>query len=135
MATLRFVGNDGGITLPSGTHDAIIRRWSAQFPRVISRVTGFTDTLSHNILGVMNITGSASGTPSGNNTTTSLGIADRVAIGSALTLTVGTGCSFAFTAAFQNISVDSDKEGDAGVSFDFENGDSNTFTETWDETP
>lgn len=134
MAVTSIQGYDGGVTMPTATHDGVIRRWNANFSKATANVTGFTDTLTRNRMGILSISGSASGNPKYDAASTSPGVSDIVAGGSALTLTVGTGCSYAFTAGFNSINIGSDKEGDASLEFGFVNGDSTTLTETWDET-
>lgn len=134
MATTQATGNDGSVTLPSGTHDAVARAWQASFPRVVTDVTGFSNTYQRNRLGLMSVTGSVTCIPKYDAANHSPGVLDRVAGGSALTLQVATGCTYALTAVFGNISFTSDKQGDAGLTYEFANGDSDTITETWDET-
>lgn len=134
MALTAIVGNDGSVTMPTATHDAIVNAWNASFPRVVSRVSGFGDTVERNRLGILSISGSLQCVAKFDAASTSPGVKDRVAGGSALTLLMATGCSYAFTAAFSNISMSSDKHGDATLGFDFVNGDSDTVTETWDES-
>jgi hypothetical protein len=136
MALTRIIGNVGVITLPAVTHDAVIARWNASFPRVLSDVTGFADATQHNRLGLISMTGQASGVPIFDASNTSVGISDRAVGGSALTLTQATGCTVVSTAVFNNISLSSDKQGDAAVTFDFANGDhsADAITVTWDES-
>lgn len=134
MAVTNIQGYDGGITLPAGTHDGVIRRWNGSFSRATANVTGMTDTLVRNRIGILSISGSASGNPKFDASNTSPGVADAAAGGSALTLTVATGCSYAFTAGFNNWNFNVDKEGESGLEFGFVNGDSSTLTETWDES-
>lgn len=134
MPLTNIQGYDGGITLPTSAHAGTIQRWNASFSRVTSNVTGFADSVSRNRVGILEISGSASGTPTYDAANTSPGVSNTVAGGSALTLTVATGCSYAFTAAFNAVNLSSDKRGDATLEFSFVNGDSNTFTETWDQS-
>lgn len=134
MAVVNIQGYDGGITLPAGTHDATIRRWNANFSRATADVTGFSGTVIRNRVGILSISGSASGNPVYNDANANPGVKDFVAGGSALTLTVQTGCTYAITAGFNSWNFNVDKEGDSSLEFGFVNGDSDTVTETWDET-
>lgn len=135
MAETRAVGNDGAITMPSGVHDAVVRSWSANFPRYLANVTGFGDTYEKNRLGIMGVNGTLTCVPKFDASSTSPGVLDRVANGSSLTLQVASGCTYALTAAFNDIGFNIDKTGDAGLTYAFSNGVSDTITETWDETP
>ena len=134
MAVVNIQGFDGGVTMPAGTHDATIRRWNANFSRATAPVTGMSDTLSRNRMGILSISGNLSGNPVYNDANAKPGVSDTVAGGSALTLTVQTGCTYAFTAGFNSYNFSVDKEGDSALDFGFVNGDSSTLTETWDET-
>lgn len=134
MPLTNIQGYDGGITLPTSAHAGAIRRWNASFARATSNVTSFSDTISRNRVGILQVSGNASGSPTYDAANTSPGVTNTVAGGSPLTLTVGPGCSFAFTAGFNGINVSSDREGDSVLEFSFVNGDSNTFTDTWDQS-
>lgn len=130
-----IIGNDGGITLPSGVIGGVINQHSASFPRVVSDVTGFANAvIQTNRLGLPSMSGSASGVPAYNAAGTSPGFLDRGAGGDSLTLTYITGCTVLATAAFSNVTISSDKQGDAAIAFEFVNGDSDALTVTWDET-
>lgn len=141
MPKTRVIGYDGTIgtgvfsaSSDNATHNAIINSFDVSFPRVVSNVTGFNDTLEHNRLGITRIEGSLRGSPLMDAASTSPGVADRVSAGSAVTLQVGSGCTYAFTAAFSTFRFGVDKQAGSDFSADFVNGDSDTLTETWDET-
>ena len=124
-----IIGNDGAITMVGG-HAAIVRSWRARFPRTIVEVTGFTDTaLRRNRAGLVAIEGSAVATP---DTTSAIGattIGGGGTVGFILALTAAR--TFTFQGLMSNVAPESDKNGQAVVTFDFVNGDSNTFTESW----
>ena len=135
MALTNIIGNDGAITLLSGTHDGSMNRWRANFASVVSEVTGFSDsTIRRNRLGMLSCEGSASGVPTFAATQSQPGVGDIVAGGSALTLTVATGCSYVLTAAMSNITHDVNKLGESTLAFDFVNGDADSLTINWDES-
>ena len=134
MATTRATGNDGDVTMPTGTHDAIVRSWSANFPRFKANVTGFGDTYVKSRLGIMDVNGTLTCVPKFDAASHSPGVGDRVANGSALTLQVAASCTYALTAVFEDIGFNIDKTADAGLTYSFSNGVSDTITESWDET-
>lgn len=134
MALTSIIGNDGAITLPGGIHDGVINRWRASFASVVSETTGFGDsTIRRNRLGMLSCEGSASGLPTTGAGSSQPGVGDIVAGGSALTLTVFTGCSYVLTAAFSNITHDVNKLGESTLTFDFVNGDADALTVNWVE--
>lgn len=141
MAKTRLVGNDGTISTgvfsqssDNATHNAIINYYTVSFPRVATNVTGFNDNIEHNRLGITRIEGSLRGSTLNGATSTSPGVADRTAGGSSMTLLVATGCTYAFTAAFLNMTFNVEKQGGSEFQTDFLNGDSDTLTETWQES-
>jgi hypothetical protein len=141
MAKTAVIGNDGSISTgvfnqasDDATHNALINYFEVSFPRVVTNVTGFAHTLQRNRLGLMSIDGMLRGMPLFDAASTSPGVKDRVSTGSSVTLTVATGCTYAFTAAFSNFRFTSDKQGNAEFEAQFVNGDSDTLTETWDES-
>ena len=135
MAEQRVVGNDGNITMPTATSNAVIGRWRGNFPKVASETTGFEDSnIRRNRLGMTSFEGSASGVPRFNATTTDPGVGDRPVAGSSTVLTVATGCSYTMDLAMQNIGHDTNKIGESTITFDMVNGDADTLTIVWDET-
>lgn len=134
MALTRAAGNDGGITMPAGTHDAITQAWNLSIPVVTADVTDYADTVQNNRGGIIQPSGSITAVPKFDAASTSPGVADRVANGSALTLQQAAACTYAFAAAlFNRFDFSSVKQGAAGITFGFVNG-VGSFTETWDET-
>ncbi len=135
MAEIRAIGNDGSITMPTATSNAVINTWRGSFPKVASEVTGFEDsTIRRNRLGMTSFEGSASGVPRFNATTTDPGVADRPVDGSSTVLTVATGCTYTMVLAMQNITHTVNKLGENVIAFDMINGDADTLTVAWDES-
>ena len=130
-----IVGNDGNFAMTSG--GGLLDRWRATFSNVLSEVTAFGET-SHrrNRTGLLGIEGSASGkaqhsvvgTADPDATTRDAGAED------AITLTVATGCTYAFNAAFSLTSFDVNKLGDTLLTFDFVAGETGSLTIAWDES-
>ena len=134
MAIDRIVGHNGSVTMPSGVHGLHAKRWNIDVNIVTSDVTAFGDSTQQNITGIDQYAWGVSGVPGHDDANSNVGIADRVATGSALTLLYATGTSYAFAAAaFNNFGLASEFQGDATVSMSGVNG-IGTITETWDET-
>ncbi len=123
-----IIGNDGSIVLNTG-HAIITRLWRGSFERTIVEVTGFADVnLRRNRGGNFAISGSAVGTP---DTAMAIGAMAGVAGGTSMTLQIAAARTFILTALVSNTQVESDKNGQAVVTYDFVNGDSDAFTEGW----
>lgn len=137
MATTPIVGYDGTASLTTA-HNATLKAWSANFTRVVSNVTGFSDTGMRRRLGMPDVQGSASGTMNYDDVNTGPGLnaTDWNRSGVAITLSpaAGTACQYAFTGTIGQCSMSSDKLGDAPISFDFELAGGAIWTEAWDET-
>jgi hypothetical protein len=133
MATQYLVGNDGSITMPTA-HRAHLSTWSAEFSYVSTNITGFSDSSVRRRLGVIDMTGSAGGTPYYNSANTAPGVDSANADGAALTLTVGTGCTYNPTVVMSGFSFNVDKNGASTIAFNFENCDGAAIVETWDES-
>ncbi len=135
MADTRIVGNDGSITMPTATSNAVINRWRGSFPKVASEVTGFEDSnIRRNRLGMTSFEGSGSGVPRFGAATTDPGVIDRPVAGSSTVLTVATGCTYTMNLAMQNITHDVNKLGESLITFDMINGDADTLTIAWSES-
>ena len=138
MGATVAIGSDGAVTMPTG-YKAQINTWAATVARSTSVVTGFGDTGARRVASsVVDITGSAGGIPSYNNSATSpLGIVANGDVG-ALVLGVngvsgGTECSIEFNAVFSSVALSSSQDGDATVTFNFEVADTVTPIFTWYE--
>lgn len=136
MAETYVSGVDGSVTMPSASHNMAVKSWSASFTKHSSRVTRFGDASIRIRQGIQNCTGSLAGTPTFDAATLAPGAgggsADRD--GSALTLLVALGCSYAPTVAFENIAHTVDVEGDSSTVMDFANSNGVAIAETWDES-
>lgn len=135
MAQTRISGSDGSVTLPAATHEAVIRSFDLGFAYATANVTGFEDSVQRNRIGMPALSGTMTGVPTYDAASTGPGFLDAVAGGSSVTWLFVTGCSIAATAGVNDIRGSSDAEGDATLVYSFVNGDSDTITETWDETP
>jgi hypothetical protein len=133
MSTL-LIGSDGDASLPTG-YKAVLNTFSATLTRTTQVLTGFTDTgARRKASGVLDITGSAGGTPYHNVASSSpLGIASS-ATGGSLTLTFATGSTLAFDAVFNSTAFSVTQDGAQTVTFNFEMNDANGPTVNWDET-
>jgi hypothetical protein len=137
MSTL-LIGSDGDASLPTG-YKAVLNTFSATLTRTTQVLTGFTDTgHRRKASGVLDITGSAGGTPYHNASGSSpLGIASS-ATGGTITLTFGTGTpsgtTLAFDAVFNSTAFSVTQDGAQTVTFNFEMNDANGPSVNWDET-
>jgi len=142
MSTL-LVGSDGSATFPDG-YGAKLNTFSATLTRATTVVTGFGDVMARRrASGVLDITGSAGGTPiadaSGANP---LGIAGggistdgSEAIAITLTFrTASTACSLGFGAVVNSTAFSVTQDGAQTVTFNFEAEDSDGPTISWDES-
>jgi len=138
MSTM-LIGSDGDVSLPTG-YKAVLNTFSATLTRTTQIVTGFGDVGNRRkASGVLDITGSAGGTPYHNASGSSpLGIASS-ATGGTVTLTLGKGgtpadSTLAFDAVFNSVAFASTQDGAQTVTFNFEMNDSDGPTIAWDET-
>jgi len=134
-----LIGSDGDVSLPTG-YKAVLNTFSATLTRTTQIVTGFGDVGNRRkASGVLDITGSAGGTPYHNASGSSpLGIASS-ATGGTVTLTLGKGgtpadSTLAFDAVFNSVAFASTQDGAQTVTFNFEMNDSDGPTIAWDET-
>ena len=133
-----LIGSDGDVSLPTG-YKAILNTFSATLTRTSQVLTGFGDTgARRKVSGVLDITGSAGGTPYHNASGSSpLGITASAA-GGAITLTFGagtpSGSTLAFDAVFNSVAFSSTQDGAQTVTFNFEMNDTDGPTVVWDES-
>ena len=99
------------------------------------RLPGFANTANmRHRTGLLSIEGSASGTAERDVASSDPGATTRDAgAESAVTLTVASGCTYAFNAAFSSVAFDVNKTGDTVLTFDFVGGESGSLTLAWDE--
>lgn len=136
-----LVGNDGNVsfvssTATSATIDLIkVRSFAANISRVSSDQTGFGDTGKRRRLGVIDLTGSLNGVPGvGTTSATSTLFTDSESYALTLTPYDGTGTSDAkivATVVFSSFAFNSDKNGDATVTANFENANGSAPVVTW----
>ena len=125
----RIVGNDGSVTFAA--HKVIVSSWTMTISRVVSDVTGFTDSVRSKLGGIAEITGSLSGFLDSDTDPDFTGeVLNNNYTGSAITLTATTGRTWTCdNAIVSNISVSTTKTGDCTVSLDF--AFSGDVSETW----
>ena len=133
MATT-YVGNDGDV---AGLTCAKLNAWQATISRVQHDITGFSDAGRVRKLGLIDITGSASGIAE-SGTTTGPHFLQTNRTGATVTLFVfqatnTNDCSVQFNAVIGDVAYNVSKTGDAGVSFSFAlSADStNVYTKVW----
>ncbi len=129
-----IIGNDGNLTQMAAHAGQILDSWRANIINSVVEVTGFGDSTNRrNRGGLINLDGSASGTPD-DTATNEPGAGAVVAAGEAITLTMQSGNTWAFTAVIRNITLEATKAGGTRVSFDFTIGDvsgADSFVEAW----
>lgn len=146
MAAIMLVGNDGAVALPSG-YDLNVKVWAASVSYVSSDTTGYAATGKTRRLGVIDITGSLAGTPTIGNSGTPWGTVTSNSItgkqaGGTLTLSAYGGTATSATSAamlqfdvvFSSFAFNSDKNGDHGLTVNYEMNDANGPTVVWATT-
>jgi hypothetical protein len=116
----RIVGNDGSVTFAA--HKVIVSSWTMTISRVVSDVTGFTDSVRSKLGGIAEITGSLSGfidDTAGEQPDFTPTVLTNDYAGSDITLQAADGCNWTGKAIVSNISVSTTKTGDCTVSLDF----------------
>lgn len=141
MPTNFIVGNDGNVGLPSN-HTLNIKAFAANVAYVESDLTGFAHTGKVRRLGVADITGSLTGTPTRDSGTPFGTVTSNVLPtqpGGTLTLSVTGGtatsgtvaCLLQFDAVFSQYAFNVDKNGDSTLSVNFGMNDTNGPTVVW----
>lgn len=142
MATAYIVGNDGSVAFPSTNYSMNVKVFAANVAYVSSDLTGFAHTGKVRRLGIADITGSLAGTPT-RDTGTPFGTVTANALpsqpGGTLTLSVTGGTTTSatnaallqFDAVFNSYAFNVDKNGEAGLTVNFEMNDSNGPTVVW----
>lgn len=132
MATT-YVGNDGDV---AGLLGAKLNSWQATISRIRHDITGFSDAGRVRKLGLIDITGTASGVAQSDAAGPHSLMTNRT--GQTITLYVfqatnTNDCSYQFNAVIGELPFNVSKTGDAGISFNFElSADStNVYTAVW----
>ena len=125
MATTYLVGNDGAVALPAA-HGMNVKVWAATLTRVSSDITGFSDTGKRRRLGIVDVTGSLSGTPfyAGSNTSAGMDVAQA---GGTLVLSLSGATSGTVAAAyismscvFDQFALNVDKNGESSLTMNYQ---------------
>jgi hypothetical protein len=141
MPTNFIVGNDGNVGLPAN-HTLNIKAFAANVAYVESDLTGFAHTGKVRRLGIADITGSLTGTPTRDTGTPWGTITSNVLPsqpGGTLTLSVTGGtttsatnaCILQFDAVFSQYAFNVDKNGDSTLAVNFGMNDTNGATVVW----
>lgn len=124
MALTYLVGNDGAVTLPA-SHGMNVKVWAANLTRVSSDVTAFGDTGKRRRLGIVDVTGSLSGTPFYAAANSSAGI-DVAQAGGTLVLSLSgqtsgaTGAYLSMTCLFDTFAMNVDKNGENTLTMNYQ---------------
>jgi len=131
------IGNDGNVTLADADEEFKVRSFAATLSRPSSDLTAFGDTGKRRRVGMLDLTGSLNAVigvnTSGAANTASFYVSTATA---AMTLTLfdGTGTADAKIVAnctFNSFAFNSDKNGDATLTANFENADGAAPVVTW----
>lgn len=138
MATQYIIGNDGDVSLGAGVTNQIkVRSFAATLSRPQSDLTGFGDTGRRRRLGMLDLTGSLTGSLEVNDTgTTSVAVMFNQTATTLITLGLfdGTATNDARIAAncvLDSYAFSSDKTGDVTVTANFANADGAAPVVTW----
>lgn len=139
-----LVGNDGNVSFAPSTAttsavDLIkVRSFAANISRVSSDQTGFGDTGKRRRLGVIDLTGSLNGVPGVNPTTVATSTSTLFTDSGSYELTLTpydgattTDAKIVATVVFSSFAFNSDKNGDASVTANFENSNGSAPVVTW----
>lgn len=149
MAAIYVVGNDGNCnfkdtgTLTTTSYGFNVKVWAANIAYVSSDTTGFAHAARTRRLGVLDITGSLAGTPIVGDAATPFGGNTGIhnkQLASTLTLSnyngtaTNSAASLVFDVVFSSIALNTDKNGDATLTMNYELNDSNGPTILWSTT-
>lgn len=144
MAAIFTVGNDGAVSLPTGV-DFNVKVWAANITYVSSDTTGFSHAAKTRRLGVLDVTGSLAGTPTVGNGGTPFGtipsspnnVITTKQLGGSLTLSNYNGtatqsaANLVMDVLFSSVALNTDKNGDATITVNYELNDSTGPTVVW----
>ena len=135
------IGNDGNVTLANADAVFKVRSFAANLSRPSSDLTAFGDTGKRRRVGLLDLTGSLNaviGVAAGGSTSTAAtSIFFTSTATAALTLTIfdttnGTAdAKIVANCVFNSFAFNSDKNGDATLTANFENGDGAAPVVTW----
>jgi hypothetical protein len=131
MALTKIVGSDGAVTFITG-HNLCADEFELAIGQQLINTTCFADTYESNRAGLKFGRWSVSGKPIFDAGTTKPGFDDLTGTGGSITLTVATGCTEVFTGIIGTMSVRSNVNGEARLTFTGVT--SGAVTEAWDET-
>lgn len=138
MATTYIIGNDGDVSLGSGITNKIkVRTFAANLTRSESDLTGFGDSGRRRRLGMLDLTGSFTGSLEVNDTgTTSTAVMFNQTGTTAIVLglfdgTATNDCRIAANCIVNNYAFASDKTGDVTITANFANADGGAPVVTW----
>lgn len=130
-----LIGNDGNVTLESADEEFKVRSFAATLTRPSSDLTAFGDTGKRRRLGLLDLTGSLNAVmgvdSSASGSTTNFFVSTATA---ALTLTLFDSTNDSKIVAnctFNSFAFNSDKNGDATLTANFENADGGAPAVTW----
>lgn len=138
MPTQYIIGNDGDVSLGAGVTNKIkVRSFAATLSRPQSDLTGFGDTGRRRRLGMLDLTGSLTGSLEVNDTgTTSVAVMFNQTATTLITLglfdgTATTDARIAANCVLDSYAFASDKTGDVTVTANFANADGAAPVVTW----
>jgi len=138
MATTYIIGNDGDVSLGTGITNKIkVRTFAATLARTESDLTGFGDTGRRRRLGMLDLTGSLTGSLEVNDTgTTSVAVMFNQTGTTLITLglfdgTATNDCRIAANCIVNNYAFASDKTQDVTITANFANADGAAPVVTW----
>jgi hypothetical protein len=109
-------GVNGNIAI-SGAIGGIIKSWTANFTRATTDITGFTNATRNRAIGIIDVTGSMTGSLD-NSLTPTLAFSGNTSAAS-LTLTAETGNTLVFNAIIDSFTVGVAVDGEATFSANF----------------
>lgn len=130
-----LIGNDGNVTLSSADEEFKVRSFAANLSRPSSDLTAFGDTGKRRRLGLIDLTGSLNavmGVNSSASGSTTNFFVDTATAALTLTLFDSTNDSkIVANCTFNSFAFNSDKNGDATLTANFENADGAAPVVTW----
>ena len=132
-----IIGNDGNVTLADATAVMTIKSFAATLARQSFDVTAFGDASKRRRLGMLDLTGSlnaVAGIASAGSTNTASFLTSTAAAALTLTIfdsTATTDAKIAANCVFNSFAFNADKNGEMGLTANFENGDGAAPVVTW----